>query len=196
MNIIGITGGIGTGKSSVLQYMKEKEQAYVVEADKLAHELMQPGKIAYNRIVEHFGEAILDENQVIDRKKLRDVVLQDEKKLTKLNHIVHPAVKEEIRRQIHEKQQKGCLLFVIEAALLLEDGYQEICNEIWMIETKKELRIKRLMESRGYDEETCERFMMNQADDTFYRERCDRIITNNESFSETEAQVRNLLKNM
>ena len=70
MNIIGITGGIGTGKSSVLQYMKEKEQAYVVEADKLAHELMQPGKIAYNRIVEHFAEAILDENQVIDRKNL------------------------------------------------------------------------------------------------------------------------------
>lgn len=196
MNIIGITGGIGTGKSSVLHYMKEKEQAYVVEADKLAHELMQPGKTVYLKIVESFGKAILDETQIIDRKKLRKVVLQDEKELTRLNHIVHPAVKEEIKRQIHEKQEQGCLLFVIEAALLLDDGYQEICDEIWMIETKKELRKKRLMETRGYDEETCERFMMNQSDDAFYREHCDHIITNNEDFTKTEAQVRNLLKNM
>ena len=96
MKIIGITGGIGTGKSTVLAILEKEYQAYIVETDKLAHKLMSPGEIAYNQIVEVFGTDILQEDKTIDRGKLGGIVFQDEEKLQQLNKIVHPAVKQYI----------------------------------------------------------------------------------------------------
>ena len=93
MKIIGITGGIGSGKTAVLDIMQRDYGAFIMEADALAHRLMEPGQISYNDIVEHFGRDILDEDSRIDRAKLSAVVFSDQKQLDILNSITHPNVK-------------------------------------------------------------------------------------------------------
>ena len=150
MLILGLTGGIGCGKTAVLTILKEEYDAYIIEADRLAHELMEPGKTVYQGIVDAFGmEVLMDTdidisapaegnavtdngqstvNRSIDRKKLGDIVFHDKDKLALLNSISHPLVKEEILRRIEEQKDAGKKLFVIEAALLIQDGYKSLCR--------------------------------------------------------------------
>ena len=100
MKIIGITGGIGTGKSTVLTLLKQEYSAYIVEADKLAHKLMLPGGTAYEQIVDIFGADILNAEDVIDRNRLGAIVFKNPDALGKLNEVVHPAVKKYILQDI------------------------------------------------------------------------------------------------
>ncbi len=99
MKIIGITGGVGAGKSTILNYMRDAHGAAICEADKVAHELENPGENCYEQIITHFGEEILSENGEIDRKKLGNIVFREKEKLTLLNRIVHPQVKEYIKKK-------------------------------------------------------------------------------------------------
>ena len=119
MTVIGITGGVGCGKSAVLQFLKEEYKAVIVETDKLAHELEQKGNLCYNEIVSYFGREILDKDGIIDRKKLGTIVFSDSHKLEVLNSIVHPAVVDAIRQIIVDNKDKPGYLFV-ESALLFE----------------------------------------------------------------------------
>ena len=193
MKIIGITGGIGSGKSYVLNIIKDTEGAYVIEADKLAHELMLPGNDAYDKIVEAFGKGILDENGEIDRGKLRQIVMSDEDKLKTLNGVVHPAVKSYIKDDIEDKRAEDYRYYVIEAALLIQDGYREICDEIWFIQADEEVRIDRLIKSRGYTREVAEEFIANQPDEQYYADNSDIVIENNGSQFLLEATLDLLL---
>ena len=120
MKIIGITGGIGSGKTAVLDIMQRDYGAFIMEADALAHRLMEPGQISYNDIVEHFGRDILDEDSRIDRAKLSAVVFSDQKQLDILNSITHPNVKKAILESMEEQKKSGCRLYVLEAALLIQ----------------------------------------------------------------------------
>ena len=203
MLILGLTGGIGSGKTAVLTILKEEYDAYIIEADHLAHELMNPGRTVYQGIVDAFGTEILadtdidtsvsDEENVatdndqstvsrsIDRKKLGDIVFHDKDKLALLNSISHPLVKEEILRRIEEQKNVGKKLFVIEAALLIQDGYKEICDEIWYIYVDEETRIKRLMKQRGYTEERCRAMFHSQEPESYYRKRAQAVIDSQES---------------
>lgn len=194
MKIIGITGGIGTGKSTVLSILEKEHQAYIVETDKLAHKLMSPGQVAYNEIVAFFGTSILQDDQSIDRAKLGQIVFQDETKLQQLNSIVHPAVKQYILRDIEEKRQDGKLsYYVIEAALLIEDGYKSICDEMWYIYASQQLRIQRLLKGRGGTEEKWLQVIQNQSSERFYQEHCDVIIDNGDSVDKTSEAIKVLL---
>lgn len=195
MKIIGITGGIGCGKSTVLQFMKTKYNAYIVEADRVAHQLMKCGQPAYEKIRQVFPASILADNGEIDRKQLSALVFRDAKCLKQLNDIVHPEVKSYLIHEIECKRiQKDCEIFVIEAALLIEDGYTKICDEIWYVYATEEIRIKRLMDSRGYTLEKCKSIMKNQSDEAFYRENTSVRIDNSISFENTEKQLDALLK--
>lgn len=195
MQIIGITGGIGAGKSTVLQILKTEYNGFVVEADKLAHQLMEPGQNAYNRIVEAFGTDILGEDGKICRPALSAKVFSDEQKLNRLNSIVHPEVKQWIQAEIQRREIDGVTrYFIIEAALLIEDGYQSICDEIWYIYAPEEVRIQRLMESRGYDLEKCQSIIRNQSTDAFYRENSSAVIENGAMIQSTQKQIQELLK--
>ena len=156
MKIIGITGGIGSGKSEVLAYMKREYGVYVCEADKVARNLQQKGTACYQAIVESFGTEILDQEGELDREKLAEKVFYSHELLEQLNQLVHPAVKEDIREQIKTEREKGTGIFVLEAALLLEDHYDEFCDRIWYVHTEKEIRISRLMKNRGYSREKAE----------------------------------------
>ena len=193
MKVIGITGGIGAGKSMVLSYLSAKDKSETLEADKLAHQLMKKGQETYKKIANEFGEEILDANQEIDRASLAKVVLNDKDALHRLNSIVHPDVKEYIRDLIRQKKEEGLEFLFIEAALLIQDGYKEICNEIWFIQTYAEIRKSRIIESRGYSVEKAEGFLNSQPQDDFFYENTDRVIHNNGDFEFTKIEIEQAL---
>ena len=130
MRFIGITGGVGAGKSAILSYLSEKKGTKVMLADEIAHKLMEPGNTCYHEICKQFREDdILAEDGSFDKGKLSSVIFSDEKKRTRLNEIVHPAVKKYVMHMFSEEKKKGELeLLVLEAALLVEEEYDEICD--------------------------------------------------------------------
>lgn len=175
MLILGITGGVGSGKSKILYDLSNLYGAYIVETDKLAHTLMEPGQTVYQAVVEAFGTEILqaEEPYAIDRAKFAQIVFADKEKLAQLNALTHPAVKAWIRKDIEEKRKQDVKIYVIEAALLIQDGYKEICDEIWYIYVNEETRIKRLMKQRGYTEERCRAMFHSQEPESYYRKYAD-----------------------
>lgn len=191
MVVLGITGGIGSGKSRILCDLEQNYGAYIVEADKTAHALMEPGMPIYDAVVRQFGAGILQEqSRAIDRARLAAIVFSDESKLALLNSLSHPLVKEEILRQISAKRAQGdCRLFVIEAALLIQDGYKEICDEIWYIWADRETRIERLMSQRGYTREKCLAVMDSQENDEYYRKYTDFTINNQFNYENSSKQL-------
>ena len=194
MKIIGITGGIGSGKSEVLAYMKIEYGVYVCEAYKVARNLQQKGTACYQAIVESFGTEILDQEGELDREKLAEKVFYSHELLEQLNQLVHPAVKEDIREQIKTEREKGTGIFVLEAALLLEDHYDEICDEVWFIYADREVRRRRLKSSRGYSDNKITAIFDSQMTRDEYLERCDRAVDNSRSFEETCVQINGFMK--
>lgn len=189
MKIIGITGGVGSGKSRVLSYMDEKYQATICQADHVAWEIQKPGQDCYQKIVDEFGTSVLNEDKTINRKALGQIVFHNEARLHVLNAIMHPAVKEAIKNVIIEEKQKGTKLFVLEAALLIEEHYDEICDELWYIYTDEQIRRYRLKESRQYSDEKIDAIMRTQLPEEIFREKCQRVIENSGDFSVTEKQI-------
>lgn len=189
MKVIGITGGVGSGKSRVLDYLNTKYQAVICQADQVAWKLQEPGQACYKKIVEFFGPEIVLENQYIDRKKLGGIVFSDAEKLEVLNRIMHPAVKEWIVDFIAEEREKGTLYVVLEAALLLEENYGEICDEIWYIFANEPVRRTRLKENRSYDDEKISNIMRQQLSEDEFRSRCQIVVENSGSFEETCRQI-------
>ena len=154
MKIIGITGGVGSGKSEILNILKNDYQAKVIQSDHVAHELMVPGAKSYDAIVQAFGNEILNEDQTINRPILGEIVFRDETKLSLLNSITHKNVDEEILSRIDQfgKEEPEGLL-VIESALLVGAGYEKRFDQLWYIYTREEVRYERLKASRGYSDE-------------------------------------------
>lgn len=135
MRIIGITGGVGSGKSQVLSFMKERYGAVICQADQVAWKLQEPGSVCYEKIVAHFGTDILRTDRTINREILGGIVFGNAEEMAVLNGIVHPEVKAHIKEKIATEKNMGTSCFVLEAALLLEDHYDEICHELWYIYT-------------------------------------------------------------
>ncbi len=189
MRTIGITGGVGAGKSTVLEYMASHLDACVLEADKVGHLVMEPGGACYDAIINLFGKDVIKSDKTIDRKRVSDVVFCNGKMLALLNGIIHPAVKEFICRRLREERESGRKLSVVEAALLLEDHYEIFCDEIWYIHTDEETRIARLMESRGYTREKALSIIRNQAAEEFFRAHADYVIENNGDLKTTHEQI-------
>ena len=223
MRFIGITGGIGAGKSAILSYLAQKSDTKVMLADEIAHKLMQPGTECYNKIVQHFaGEDIFSspvfkeddtivsqaellvahkiekkepKNMPFDSGKLANIIFSDEKKRISLNAIVHPAVKDYVKEVYQKEVKKGKLkLLVLEAALLIEDNYDEICDEIWYIHTSEGIRRKRLIESRGYSNEKIDSIFRSQLSEQTFREHSSVVIDNNGTTEETFRQIETALR--
>ena len=194
MKTIGITGGVGAGKSTVLNYMESHLEACVLEADKIGHLVMEPGPSCYEPVIALFGKQVIKNDKTIDRRLVSDVVFSHPDMLEKLNHIIHPAVKEYIRRQLALKKEEGQRICVVEAALLLEDHYEEFCDTVWYIRTDSEIRIRRLMESRGYTREKSMSIIASQAPEEFFRTHTDYVVTNNTDLEDTWQQIREGIK--
>lgn len=193
--IIGITGGVGAGKSQVLSILKEDYAAVLLIADEIAHVLMEPEEVCYRQIVQEFGETILKKDKTIDRPALSSLVFHQKEQLQKLNQIVHPCVKHYIREQIaaiHAANPEQ--LIVIEAALLIEDHYDEICDEIWYVYADEETRRRRLKESRGYTDERISSMMKIQLSEEEFRRNCKKVINNSESLLKTREELQKALE--
>lgn len=185
IKVLGITGGIGTGKSTVLDYIGKMYHARVIQADQVAHLLMEPGQICYYKIVESFGSGILRGDQKIDREKMAKAVFSDKEKLKRLNQIVHPAVKEYIIAEIERERESGTVPFIVlEAALLIEDHYENICDEFWYVYADEDVRKQRLMQYRGYTAEKVKQVMKNQLREAVFRQHCQFVIDNSSNIVE------------
>ena len=191
MKFIGITGGVGAGKSEILAWLKKKPYTRVLLADEIAHRQMEPGGECYEKIRETFsGENIFLPQGGLDRTKLAALLFSDEEKRKKMNAIVHPAVRDYVQKTADAERKKGelCYLF-LEAALLIEEHYDEICEELWYIYTKEDIRKQRLMQSRGYAEEKVEQIFASQLKEEEYRRHCQFVIDNNGTVEEACRQV-------
>ena len=194
MKVIGVTGGVGAGKSTVLEVLEEKG-ACVIQADLIGHLVMEPGGSCYEAVVSLFGKSVIKEDKTIDRKQVSDVVFQVAEKREALNRIIHPAVKRSIMEKLAEERKKGRKLCVVEAALLLDDNYQAFCDEVWYVRTEESVRIRRLMESRGYSEEKSRSIIANQRKDEEFLQAADFVIDNSGTPLETRRQIEERLRN-
>lgn len=195
MKIIGITGGVGSGKSTILDLLKNHFNAFIIKADDVAKQTMDVGNTGYQKVVEVFGETILNEDQSINRGKLAELVFHNRNKLIVLNSIIHPLVKKLITEQIGQLkcEEKYDYVF-IEAALLIEDHYDIICDELWYIYVPEAIRAERLRISRGYNDDKIREIFSNQSSDEEFRKHCKEIIYNDKGLDDTLAQLNTLLK--
>lgn len=196
MKVIGITGGVGAGKSTVLEIIRDNCSCFILMADEAAHEVEKKGQRCYDELVELLGSNILAPDGEIDKKKMAEKIFSADNRglLGKVNAIVHPKVKEYILGLIDEHRKREDVdFFFIEAALLIEDGYKAICDELWYIYASREVRAKRLKSTRGYSDAKIESIMSSQSDEETFRRYCDHVIENND-LAEVKKVVTALLK--
>ncbi|HHX10643.1 MAG TPA: dephospho-CoA kinase [Firmicutes bacterium] len=155
--VLGLTGGIATGKSTVSRHLR-RLGAYVIDADKVAHQVTMPGTPGYLKVVERFGGEVVTPEGALDRKALGRIVFGDREALSALNSIVHPLVIEETHNMLDGLDRcfagrgaRACV--VLDVPLLFEAGIDRICDEIWVVAVDLELQIKRLRERDGYSRE-------------------------------------------
>jgi dephospho-CoA kinase len=189
VRLIGLTGGIGSGKSTVAAMLAERG-AVVIDADRVAHEIYEPGSSGYERVVERFGPSILDEQGRVDRPKLGGVVFNDPAALQDLNRIIHPLVRTEIARRLLEiTRDDPDAVVVIEAALMTETGWTGGAAEVWTVIAHPEVVVGRLVRQRGMDEPSVRLRLAAQASNEQRRRGATRVIENNGDFEHLEAQV-------
>lgn len=190
MIFIGITGGIGAGKSEIISYIEKHYNAASLIADDIAKKLIQKNMDLYYKIVKEFGNIILDSEGNIDKKILAKIIFSDNKLRLKINSFIHPSVKKEVIKQYekYKKENKIDFLFV-EAALLIEDNYDKICDEIWYIYVSKENRRKRLKESRHYSDKKIDRIFASQLSEEEFKKSSDVFINNDIDIVNTYRQI-------
>ncbi len=189
MKVLGITGGVGSGKSKVLSYMEKAYGAVVCQLDVVAKNLQKKGEECYWKIIQVFGNEITNTEGELDRIKLASIVFHDSEKRKMLNEIVHPEVKKWVKQDIIEKEKNGVPLYVIEAALLPEAGYEDICGEMWYIYTEESVRRKRLKQARGYSDDIISRMIESQSPEAVFREKSHVVIDNSGTFEYTKKQI-------
>ena len=190
MRFIGITGGIGAGKSEILSYIREHYPCRIYLADEVAHLVKQPGCRAYGELTELLGKDVIGKNGQIDRKIMADKIFARPELLERVNEIIHPAVKEYLLDRLECARREGKTeLFFVEAALLIECGYLALVDEMWYIYADEAVRRRRLKLSRGYSEEKISRIMSSQLTEDVFRKNCDFVIDNSGDFSETCRQI-------
>lgn len=185
--VIGITGGIGAGKSRVLEYLRRKYDAAIIDTDAIGRNAIEPGGGVYAETRSLLGDACFLPDGRPDRPKIASAVFQDAALLSQLNGIVHPYVVQTVRRKIEDRGESA--LCVIESALLLESGLRTLCDSIWYIYADEKVRRKRLKESRGYSAERIRVTMAAQKPDADFRRAADAVIDNSGDFCETASAV-------
>jgi dephospho-CoA kinase len=184
--VIGLTGNIATGKSTVLDYLA-RLGAYIIDADKLAHQSMMPNGPAYGAVVAEFGAAVLNEDKSINRKALGHIVFTNADLLNKLEQIVHPAV---FKMTLKLVENAPSSVIVLEAVKLLEAGPMfSQCDEVWVVTARPEVQLRRLMESRGMDEVTARQRMGMQSPQAAKVNQATRVIDNSGTLDELYAQL-------
>ena len=192
MKIIGLTGGIGSGKSTVSVYVKEKG-ILVIDADQIAREITEPGGKILIRLIEAFGDSFLDENGELRRKALGSHVFGDKRKENLLNEITHNGIKNEIKARLMNAYDDQLEMVFIDAPLLIEVGMDFWCDETWLVTCDDEIRIQRVMARDGISEKNVRERIESQMDDREKREKADYIILNSGTKEALYQQIDELL---
>lgn len=193
MKVLGITGGVGSGKSQVLAYLQETYGANICQLDEVAKKLQQRGGSCFEQILLAFGENVRGADGELNRECLGQIVFRDKEKLQILNQIVHPEVKRWVQQDISEKKAEGVSIYVIEAALMPDAGYDDICQEMWYIYTEESVRRIRLKASRDYSDEKITQMIQSQPSEEQFRKISDVVIDNSGSFEETKKKIGELI---
>lgn len=190
MHVIGITGGVGAGKTKILTYLSEHYSCRIILADEVANQLKEPGQKCYEEIVTLLGTQILKPDGTIDRLKMAERIFSDRELLQHVNEIIHPAVKEYILQAIEEERHRDKIDFLfLEAALLIEEGYESIVDELWYIYADEAVRAERLKANRQYSDEKIQKILRSQLSDAEYRAHCSTVIDNDVALEETYRQI-------
>lgn len=196
MLTIGLTGGIATGKDTVAQIL-EGRGAEIIDADKIARKLLEPGQEAFVKVVNAFGHNILDIEGSINRKMLADIVFKDESKREELNSILHPAIiEEEWNKVLAIKRRKPDAIAVVNAALLIESGNYKDVDKVILVVADEELVIKRLMQRNGLPREGALSRIASQMPECEKRKYADYVVENNDSLEELRKKVRQLFETL
>jgi dephospho-CoA kinase len=193
--VIGLTGGIGAGKTSVSQQLREWD-AHVIDADSVGHRVIAPDGEAYKEVVAAFGEEILENDGTIDRRRLGAIVFGDPDRLKALNAISHPRMAERMAREIAElkarHQEALPPLIVLDAAILFEAGWDAMCDETWAVVARAEVAVERLMARDGLGREEADARLNAQMSNEERTARADRVIHNESSLEELRDKVEGL----
>ncbi len=191
MIFLGITGGVGAGKSLILSYLEEHYQAKILLADELAKDLLLPGTSCNEAIREAFAEdMVFHADGSVDREAMARLLFSDDEKRYLMNSIVHPAVKEEVLRQVSEARDAGEIsILVLEAALLIEENYTQYLDSLVYIYCPETKRRDRLKETRGYSDSKITDIFNSQLSDEEFRRAADYVIDNSKTKEEAYASV-------
>ena len=176
--VLGITGGAGSGKTTVVECIKKLTSVIFLHCDVIAHELMQPKGASYDALIKEFGEGIL-EGEEISRGKLAQIAMATKENRERLNKITHPFVRQAVEQRLEQLEQENFQgIVVIEAALLIEAGYKEICDSLWYVYAPIEDRKRRMRENRGYSKQKIEHILAGQLTEQQFRANVDVVIEN------------------
>jgi dephospho-CoA kinase len=192
MLVIGLVGGIGSGKS-VATAMLAELGAEIINADLVGHEVYEPGKPGFDAIVAEFGSDVVGPDERIDRKRLGALVFADSTRLARLNAIVHPLIRAEIERRVQQARVKGeARAVVVEAAILLEAGWRSLVDQVWVISARREDVLARLAAQRGMGVDETDARMAKQMTDAERRAAADVVIENSGSLDELRVRLEGL----
>lgn len=188
MRTIGLTGGIGSGKSAVSDILRDLG-AFVINADVVAHEVYRPGSDGWHEVVEAFGSEIAAPSGEVDRGKLAAIVFGDSAQLERLNRIVHPRTRDLVAARLGQAEKSGETAAVVEAAILFEAGWEDMFDEVWVVAAPSEIAVRRVAESRGTDAESVRSRMRAQMSNEDRLSRADAAIDNSRSLDDLRVRV-------
>lgn len=190
MNVIGIIGGIGSGKSEITKYISEHFKSYTIKADEIGHQVLNKYSPVYETVIEYFGKDILDSNKNINRKALGNIVFKDKKALDWLNKTTHPLIYDIVIGKINEVKCSNIYdIIVFEAAIMIEAHWLNLVDYVWLITCSEEVRIKRLMMSRNMTEDKIKSIISNQQSDALLETLADVVIDNSNDKEQTFHRV-------
>ncbi len=191
MKVIGLTGGIGSGKSTVSKFMAELGTA-ILDTDKVGHEAFKPGTEAWREVVATFGQEILTTSNEINRKKLAKLVFGQPESLARLNQIMHPRMYNMVKAQLEEYRRQMVIIVVLETPLLLEAGWTPLVDEVWVTVASESTVIRRLKERTGFSESESLARIRTQLPAGERIKRADVVINNDGNLDELKAKVKEL----
>ena len=193
--VLGITGGTGSGKSTVSSIIKHNIKSVVIDADKIGHRVIKKGQKAYFEIIAQFGKDILDDKQNIDRKKLGSIVFSSRQELDKLDNITLRYIKEEIIYLIEFFKKRDFKIIVLDAPLLIETKLNKLCDLVWLVESPKEQKIERLIKRTGMPREEIEKRINIQNQFEMRKQYAD-IVIENMDLEQLKQKIKRELKNV
>ncbi|TDT61188.1 dephospho-CoA kinase [Fonticella tunisiensis] len=193
MVIVGLTGGIASGKSTISNMIR-KYNIPVIDADIIAREIVMKGSPVLNRIISEFGDDVLNHDGTLNRKRLADIVFSDKEKLKKLNMITHPVIKAEIIKQIEALRERNTSCCVIDVPLLIEGGFTDIVDYVVLIYVDDKTQLQRLMDRDRLSKGEAKKRISSQMKFSEKKKYADFIIDNSGSIEDTRREVDRVIK--